>query len=483
MQNLAFEAHVNPQTLAQTLADCGATPAMCAALSKVGVTAPSRVQALAFRALSEGKHGVVADQTGSGKTLAYLAPLLQRVAEAKEEDPSKGGPRLLVLAPTAELAEQVHTVARALCEVYDGPRRLRGMLVTSSTGSLGHAAAALRRGDVDVVVATPGRALALLKENAGKPPALDLSRSPSIVLDEVDVLFLDDSFGLQPIGEAAAADSQFVFVTATLPTEVIKTVTREFPGVEVLKGPGLHRAAPGVRKVLLDCSLEGRGRGNSPGAIETALEKKLDGLRSALEARPLRRTMVFCNTLENCRRVENALLRSDRRQMKWRVLPYHSGLKPEAAQKSLQTFSAVNSLVPLVLVCTDRASRGMDFGITGRAGGTVDAATAGGVDHVILFDFPRDVAEWVRRVGRTGRAGRGGLVTILAQGKQVPLARELIAKTGKGERLYDLPGEGQDRSDGQPMGEGEGERRQRRPRRGNKANTPAARKRRMKGRK
>jgi len=426
----------------KSFAELGASAEIISALRTLGVETPSRIQSLSFAALLEGSNAVVAEQTGSGKTLAYLAPLVQRCLEAKRKDPSKGAPRLLILAPTAELAEQVHSVCRGLCEVVKADVTLSSLLVTSSSGSLGSIASVLRKRSTDIVVATPGRAVALLKAQGGRPPALDLSRDPCIVLDEVDVLFLDDSFGLQPIGAAASAQAQFVFVTATLPQEVLKTLTTEFPAIQVLCGPGLHRAAPGVRKVLLDCSLDGRGRASDKGTVETALQKKLDTLVSVLEARPLRRTIVFCNSVDGCRRVENALNREDRREMKWKALPYHSAVSSDAAQRSLSTFSALNSLVPLVLVCTDRASRGMDFGFSaGRATGRPsDSIETAGVDHVILFDFPRDVAEWVRRVGRTGRAGRKGLVTILAQGKQVPLARDLIVKTSKGERLYDLPG-------------------------------------------
>lgn len=412
------------------LRDIGVSEELAGALRSLKVDTPSRIQALAFDALSSGETAVVAEQTGSGKTLAYLAPLIQRLLQ--EPPPSGAGPRMLVLAPTAELAEQVFTVCNALLRAL-GERymvRLRAMLISSGSGSLGAAASQLRRGRCDICVCTPGRALALLAGQGDRPPALSLSRCTSIVLDEVDVLLLDDSFGLQPIGAAARSDAQFVFVTATLPKSVLSAIHREFPGAATIKGPGLHRAAPGVKTVLLDASLPPNHRREK----EDRANRKLELLAGALEAQPLQRTLIFCNTLESCRQVENYLQRRDRKGLKWRALAYHGAMKADGAARNLRLFSAGNALVPMVLVCTDRASRGMDFG-AGRG------SEASGVDHVVLFDFPRDVAEWVRRVGRTGRAGRGGQVTVVAYGPQLPMARELIAKAYKGQRIYDLPGE------------------------------------------
>ncbi len=78
------------------------------------------------------------------------------------------------------------------------------------------------------------------------------------------------------------------------------------------------------------------------------------------------------------------------------------------------------------MVCTDRTSRGVDF----------DKAN---VEHVVLFDFPRDPSEYVRRVGRTGRAGRTGRVTALVLGKQVGLARSIMEGNSKGARVHPVP--------------------------------------------
>lgn len=125
--------------------------------------------------------------------------------------------------------------------------------------------------------------------------------------------------------------------------------------------------------------------------------------------------------------VENALRRADRRGQKWRVLPYHSALAPAERSKSLELFSKKDLKgTPVIMVCTDRTSRGVDF-------------EEADVEHVLLFDFPRDPSEYLRRVGRTGRAGRVGRVTALVLGKQVSLARSIMEGNKKGQRVHPVP--------------------------------------------
>ena len=100
------------------------------------------------------------------------------------------------------------------------------------------------------MVATVGRAVTLLERDA-----LDLASVGSVVLDEVDVMVLDESFPLQTIGSAAPSESvQFVFVSATLPPGVADQLRLEFPGLKLVSGPGLHRVSPRAAVELIDCS-------------------------------------------------------------------------------------------------------------------------------------------------------------------------------------------------------------------------------------
>jgi ATP-dependent RNA helicase DDX18/HAS1 len=255
-----------------------------------------------------------------------------------------------------------------------------------------------------------------------------------MVLDEVDFLLVDDTFGpqLRTVGVAVTADGgeetarkeppQFLFVTATLPEDVLASIQTEFPNIQELRGPGLHRITPTVHQTLVDVSVPP----DSNRDARACFDIKLRELFKALRTRRTAKTLVFCNTVETCRTVENALRRKDRKSKINRVWAYHNALSAEVRLKNLHSFSHDSNQIEnggegaeRILVCTDRAARGIDF----------DASP---VDHVILFDFPKDPAEYVRRVGRTARAGRDGASTVFAYGWQLPIARQIMYGSGKG---------------------------------------------------
>ena len=217
---------------------------------------------------------------------------------------------------------------------------------------------------------------------------------------------------------------QFVFVTATLPEDVLQSIQSEFPKITQLRGPGLHRVAKNVHQTLVDVSVPSTMNRDARACFDIKIREMLKALRG----RRCRRTLIFCNTVEHCRRVENVLRRKDRGSRRNRVWAYHNALGPEVRLKNLQSFSSSSpdgnddgSSTESILVCTDRAARGIDF----------DASP---VDHVLLFDFPRDPAEYVRRVGRTARAGRAGASTVLAYGWQLPIARQIMGLSNAGKK-------------------------------------------------
>ena len=415
--------------------------------SAAGITRPSRIQSLAWPVLSRGENAIVADQTGSGKTFAYLLPILQRLYEDDKDETvtqlkkkRTGTPRILVLTPTAELADQIHAVCTSLATTIGEGDWNFNPFVTTATGSqntnIRDQMRLLRSTPVDVLISTPGRLATILRtKNAG----LDLSMVKSMVLDEVDFLLVDETFGpqLRTVGVAVTGGTdeeedgeveqpQFVFVTATLPEDVLESIQTEFPNVAQLRGPGLHRITPTVHQTLVDVSVP-------PGKMRDAkacFNIKLNELFKALRSRRTAKTLIFCNTVETCRNVENALRRKDKKSEINRIWAYHNALTPDARLKNLHSFSHdTNSMAnggegtERILVCTDRAARGIDF----------DTSP---VDHVILFDFPKDPAEYVRRVGRTARAGRAGASTVFAYGWQLPIAREIMyGKKKKGGKL------------------------------------------------
>eukprot|EP00640_Fibrocapsa_japonica_P001637 CAMPEP_0113940268 /NCGR_PEP_ID=MMETSP1339-20121228/6432_1 /TAXON_ID=94617 /ORGANISM="Fibrocapsa japonica" /LENGTH=484 /DNA_ID=CAMNT_0000944039 /DNA_START=194 /DNA_END=1648 /DNA_ORIENTATION=- /assembly_acc=CAM_ASM_000762 len=388
------------------------------ALAQMGVTRPSKIQSLAYRTVLSGDSCLLADQTGSGKTLAYLLPIMQRLREEEQHfgDAARaqpGKPRVIVLAPTAELAVQVHQVVKGLSAQI----KLTSMCFTGQQYDPRQQARLLQKQGLDIVVATPGRLNSLLERGA-----LDLSSTTSIVLDEVDVLYLEENFNLNQVGVNAPMNTQFVFVTATLPELVVEQVKEEFPDIKTILGPGLHRVSPNLDQVIVDCS----GPWGEKHTEDSGFRHKREALTELLATVPAQRTLVFCNTIENCRKVENAVQRWNKKGQKALVLAHHNAIDPERRGKHLRSFMRPNSLLPMILICTDRASRGMDF----------DTAD---VEHVILFDFPRDPSEYMRRVGRTARAGRTGRVTSLVFGRQLGMARDIIRANREGERLQPIP--------------------------------------------
>ena len=294
-----------------------------------GISRPSRIQSLAWPPLLRGEDAVVSDQTGSGKTLAYLLPLLQRLRRAdhgagggrQRQRGRTGSPALLILAPTAELADQIHAVCASLGRALtrsDAAWNFRSFVITAtgahSTG-IRDQIRRVRSSPVDVLISTPGRLTTILRT---KGAGLDLSHVGALVLDEVDFLLVDETFGpqLRAVGAAVhqGADdgddgsggrgrrrAQHVFVTATLPEDVLSAIRAEFPTVTQLRGPGLHRIAPAVTQTLVDVSVPAARNRDARACFDV----KAQELAKALRGRRCARTLVFCNTVETCRNVEN----------------------------------------------------------------------------------------------------------------------------------------------------------------------------------
>eukprot|EP00850_Spirogloea_muscicola_P013785 SM000095S24999 [mRNA] locus=s95:467682:471395:+ [translate_table: standard] len=414
----------------KTFRQVGASEEMVAALASLGIHRPSHIQAMAMKPILNRRDCIVADQTGTGKTLAYLAPLMQHLRQEEAASGARaapGRPHAIVLVPTTELAAQVLKVCR---DLRSGGMALRAIAVTG-----GHPwrtqVDSLKQG-AELVVATPGRLLKHLE--SGSVVLEDVKRQAKpVVFDEADIMFDDETFAetIAPIKAALPSGSgtQYVHVTATMPVDVHNALMEQLPGAVLLMGPSLHRTSLGLQEgslawqVLVDCSSN-----NEEHTPESAFLRKRDALLQLVDQKKVPKTIIFCNKIETCRDVENALARHDRQGKAYDVLPYHAALTPEKRQQSLRAFLGASPSQRLFLVCTDRASRGVD---------------SADVEHVVLFDFPRDPSEYVRRVGRTARgAGGTGKVFVFALGKQVSLARHIMSKNEKGQPIHTVPGSG-----------------------------------------
>ncbi|CAL5336982.1 unnamed protein product [Camellia sinensis] len=381
------------------------------------IVRPSRIQSLAFAPVIGGKSCIIADQSGSGKTLAYLLPVIQRLRQEELQGLGKSlpqNPRVVILVPTAELACQVLRNCRSISK-FGFP--FKSMVATG--GFRQRTQSESLQQNLDVLIATPGRFMFLIREGL-----LQLTNLRCAVLDEVDILLNNEEYepALQSLIKSSPVTTQYLFVTATLPTDIYNKLVEVFPDCEVIMGPSMHRTSPNLEEILVDCSGD-YGIEKTP---DTAFQNKKLALLRLVEESPVTKTIIFCNKIETCRKVENALNRVDRKGIQSRVLPFHAALAQEARLANMEEFCTSKSKDnSLFLVCTDRASRGIDFT---------------SVDHVVLFDFPRDPSEYVRRVGRTARGSEGkGKAFIFVVGKQISLARRIIERNRKGHPLHDVP--------------------------------------------
>jgi ATP-dependent RNA helicase DeaD len=313
--------------------------------------------------LLSGKDVLGQAATGTGKTAAFTLPLLQRIAHGPTARPSA-----LVLVPTRELAIQV----AAAVQRY-GKELGTTVLAVYGGQAIGPQIQALRRG-VDVIVATPGRALDHLRRHT-----LKLDGVQTVVLDEADEMldmgFADD---LEAILQQTPATKQTALFSATMPPRIHAIARRHLRHpieITIAKEPVKAGTAPKVQQTAYIVARPHR---------EAALARIIDmaGPKSAL---------IFCRTRLEVDEVTAMLNRRGHR-----AEAIHGGMSQVQRDRVMQAFRTGHSAL---LVATDVAARGLDIPQ---------------VSHVINYDLPSSAEVYVHRVGRTGRAGReGAAITIL----------------------------------------------------------------------
>ena len=344
-------------------------PRVLAGVDGLGYTQPTPIQEQAIPPLLSGRDVVGVAQTGTGKTAAFVLPILNRLI-----DGPRGRVRALILAPTRELAEQIHEAIVALG---------RGTGLHSATVYGGAPPApqvkALRR--ADIIVACPGRLLAHLEARVANLAAVEV-----LVLDEADRLF-DMGFlpSIRRILRQVPAERQTMLFSATMPAEVrglARDALRSPVSVEV------GEAAPpdGVSHALYGVS---RGR-------KTRL--LLEILRSA----NAKSVIVFTRTKYRAQSLAQELAVSG-----CAVTCLQGNLSQNERRRALDGFRRGRFEV---LVATDIAARGIDVST---------------VSHVINYDAPDTVDGYTHRVGRTGRAERTGQALTLITEEDIDLVRAL----------------------------------------------------------
>ena len=368
----------------------GLSPHLNRALEQINYVAPTPIQTAAIPAILSGRDVWACAHTGSGKTAAFALPLLQQ--RLNEERVRPLPVRALILVPTRELAAQIREAMSAYSRYLSEPVKV---LSVFGGVSINPQMMALR-GGADIVVATPGRLLDLVGQNA-----LSLKQVSTLVLDEADRL-LDLGFAdeLASILRLLPKQRQNLVFSATFPPEVhalTENLLRDPLRVDV---PSTPVTTPDILQR----------------SIHVDPERRTQLLRHLIETHDWPSVLVFVATKYATEHVARKL-----RGVGIGAAALHGELSQGARTNALAEFKAKRLRV---LVATDVAARGIDI--------TQLAA-------VVNYDLPRSAADYIHRIGRTGRAGASGVaVSFVSQSTEahfrliekrhrLRLARETIA--------------------------------------------------------
>ncbi len=358
-----------------TFSDLDLHKLLMKAINAQGYETPTPIQTQAIPHLLDGRDLLGIAQTGTGKTAAFALPTLDYLLEHQElREPKK--PRVLVLAPTRELASQIAESFREYSQFMDCVTQtvFGGVKINKQIRDLQKGA--------HVLVATPGRLLDLMSQGA-----LHLSKIEILILDEADQM-LDMGFirDLNKIIAAVPKDRQTLLFSATMP----KTIS-ELAG-QYLDDPIKVSVAPESTTAE---------RVNQ-GIIHVANGDKLRLLSAILKDPSINRALVFTRTKHGADKVVRKLLQSG-----VQAAAIHGNKSQPQRTKTLAAFKAGTTPV---LVATDIAARGID----------VD-----GISHVVNFEMPNVAEQYVHRIGRTARAGKDGLAISFVAEDELYYLREV----------------------------------------------------------
>ena len=364
--------------------------AITRALAEEKYLTPTPIQAQTIPTVMSGRDVIGIAQTGTGKTAAFALPILHRLAATQRPSERKSC-RILVLSPTRELSGQILDSFRT----YGRHLRLRATLAIGGV-SMGSQVRALLSG-VDVLVATPGRLLDLVRSNA-----LRLDGVECVVLDEADRM-LDMGFihDIRKIIAKLPVARQTLMFSATMPRAIA-----ELAG-QMLRDPVKVAVAPAASTVE---RVEQR-------IIRVDRSSKAAILIDVLRREPIDRALIFTRTKHGADKVVRNLVRAG-----IGAEAIHGNKSQNQRERALAAFRKGDVRT---LVATDIAARGID----------VD-----GVSHVVNFDLPNVPETYVHRIGRTARAGAEGIAISLCDSEEVAFLRDiekLIRMTipATGERL------------------------------------------------
>jgi ATP-dependent RNA helicase RhlE len=343
----------------------------------LGFTEPTPIQKEAIPVILDGGDVIGTAETGTGKTAAFMLPILHKLNTGKKQI----GTKVLVLAPTRELANQIDAACREFAP--------KGITCTAIIGGAGYRSQtdALRRG-ANIIIATPGRLIDFMEQGM-----IDFSKLTTLVLDEADRM-LDMGFlpAIKRIVKAVPEKRQTLFFSATMAPEV-ERIARQ-----IVVDPTFIEISPrGKAAVTIHQT-----------AYPVAQQSKMPLLLDLLEKEDWERVLVFTRTKRGADRLAHVLEKRDHKSNR-----IHGDRSQSQREAALRSFKSGKTRV---LVATDVAARGID----------IDS-----VSHVINYDVPEAPEDYVHRIGRTGRAGNKGRAITLFTTAEEHSMRAIEKLTGQ----------------------------------------------------
>ena len=366
-------------TLMTKFADLGLSKDALAAVEKLGYENPTPVQEQAIPLVLEGRDLIAAASTGTGKTAAFLLPILSTLPRVKGRNRA---PRVLVVSPTRELAQQI---ARTCMQIS---RQTRHFTTTVFGGTPYGPQIKELRGGTDVLIATPGRLKDLMKRGV-----VNLSSVEVLVLDEADRM-LDMGFlpDVTTIVDATPECRQTLLFSATIDQSIQKNLGSLLNDPAMVEIARNGETAKTVEQFMMPIK-----NFNKPELLEAVLREKGS-----------ERIIVFARTKNRTEDCAEALCDAG-----FRAESIHSDKSQGARRRALENFRRGKTSI---LVATDVLARGIDVP---------------DVDHVINFDLPDMPEDYVHRIGRTGRAGEKGYAISFVTRETSRTLRDIERLIGK----------------------------------------------------
>ena len=371
----------------KTFEELGVCEEIRKAIEEMGFVQPMPVQEEVIPYLLGNRNDVIAlAQTGTGKTAAFGIPVLQRIAEKPRPqlgEIGRGLPHALILAPTRELCLQIADDMRDFAKYMDGIH----IEAVYGGASIEQQIRALRKG-VQIIVATPGRLIDLMKRGVAQ-----LDDVHNVVLDEADeMLNMGFSESIDAILDGVPEDRNTLLFSATMSKEIER----------IAKGY-LHD----YKEIVVGSRNEGAEHVNHIYYMVNAKDKYL-ALKRLVDYNPRIFAIIFCRTKLETQEVADKLIRDG-----YNAESLHGDLSQQQRDLTMQKF---RQHTVQLLVATDVAARGLD----------VDDLT-----HVINYGLPDDIENYTHRSGRTGRAGKKGTSLIIVHSREKHKIRNIEKEIGK----------------------------------------------------